>query len=96
MSKGKINSLVLAAEQLSLGISMVVAVGIGLAMGYYLRKFFGYEWLFWFGVFVGFAAAFLNVYKAYKRQNKELESLKDDPRYKNYYDFDKDDECDKL
>lgn len=92
MSKGKINSLVLAAEQLSLGISMVVAVGIGLGMGYWLRKTFGYEWLFWFGVVVGIAAAFLNVYKAYKRQNKELESLKDDPRYKNYYDFDKDDE----
>jgi len=82
--KPKYGKIVEGAEQLSLGISIVVAVLIGVWLGYMMRKFFGYEWLFWLGVFWGVAGAILNIYKAYQKQKKELDKLKDDPRYKNY------------
>jgi len=70
-----------AADGLSLGISIVVAVLIGVGLGYLLRKWFGYEWLFWLGVFWGIAAAILNVYKAYIKQKASLDELANDPRY---------------
>ncbi|MFK0390344.1 AtpZ/AtpI family protein, partial [Campylobacter coli] len=46
-----------AADGLSLGISMVVAILIGIGVGYLLKKFTPYPWLFWLGVFWGVAAA---------------------------------------
>lgn len=64
-----------AAEGLSLGISMVVAVLIGVGLGYLMKKFTPYPWLFWLGVFWGVAAAILNVYKAYKAQVKSYEEF---------------------
>jgi len=79
----KFKKVVVAADGLSLGISMVVAVLLGIAIGYGMRKMFGYEWLFWLGVFWGVAAAVLNVYKAYKKQKKELDELANDPQYAN-------------
>ena len=82
----KYRKIIEGAEGLSLGISIVVAVLLGVGIGYWLKKIFGYDWLFWLGVFWGVAAAVLNVYKAYKKQQKELEELLKDPRYKNYYD----------
>ncbi len=82
----KYRKIIEGAEGLSLGISIVVAVLLGVGIGYWLKKIFGYDWLFWLGVFWGVAAAVLNVYKAYKKQQKELEELSKDPRYKNYYD----------
>jgi len=32
-------------------------------------------------VFIGVAAAFLNVYKAYSKQYKEMQNLANEPRY---------------
>lgn len=64
-----------AADGLSLGISMVVAVFIGVGIGYLLKKFTPYPWLFWLGVFWGLSAAVLNVYKAYKMQVKSYEEF---------------------
>jgi hypothetical protein len=55
-------------------------VGIGILM----RDSLGYDWLLWLGIFWGVAAAGLNIYKAYKKQMKELEEYKDDVRYKKY------------
>ena len=78
----KYGKIIEGAEQLSLGVSMVVAVLIGVGLGYWLRSIFEQEWLFWLGVFWGIAGAFLNVYKAYKKQVKEYDELKDDVRYK--------------
>lgn len=72
------------AEQLSLGVSIVVAVLIGVGLGLLMKKYIGYPWLLWVGVFWGIAAALLNVYKAYKRQVKEYDEFKDDVRYKQY------------
>jgi len=89
----KFKKVVIAADGLSLGISIVVAVLIGVGLGYLLRKWFGYEWLFWLGVVWGIAAAILNVYKAYVKQKASLDELAEDPRYKRRT-FDEDDEDD--
>lgn len=91
--KPKYGKVIEGLEQLSLGVSIVVAILIGVGLGIVMRKYFGYEWLFWLGVFWGVAAAGLNIKKAYKKQKAELDKLKDDPRYKHYnrkYDDDED------
>ncbi|BBG65989.1 ATP synthase protein I-like membrane protein [Hydrogenimonas sp.] len=90
--KPKVKKVIEGASDLSLGISMVVAVVIGVGLGIGMKKLFGYEWLFWLGVFWGVAAAVLNVYKAYKKQMKSLEELKKDPRYRDYRSRDEDED----
>lgn len=90
--KPKIGKIIEGAEQLSLGISMVVAVLIGIGIGIALKNIFGAIWLLWLGVFIGVAAAGLNVYRAYKKQVAELDTLKDDPRYKHYNKQDDEDD----
>lgn len=79
MSK-KTNQIIQGAEQLSLGISIVVAILLGVGLGLLLKKYTGYEWTLWLGVFWGIGGALMNVYKAYKKQKKSLDELKD--RYK--------------
>ncbi|MFT7823679.1 MAG: AtpZ/AtpI family protein [Sulfurimonas sp.] len=93
----RFKSIVDAADGLSLGISMVVAVLFGVGIGWLLRDWTGIGWLFWLGVFWGIAAAVLNVYKAYRKQKKVLDKLADDPRYsykatQNKYDDEEDDD----
>ena len=78
----KIQKLTRGANDLSLGISMIVAVLLGLGIGYGLYKWLGYYWLIWVGLGYGVAAAFLNVVKAYKRLHKELDSLRHEEKYK--------------
>lgn len=77
----KFKKLVDAADGLSLGISMVVAVLIGVAIGLGLQKLTGAQWTLWIGVFIGLGAAVSNVYKAYAKQKKSLDELAKDPRY---------------
>lgn len=89
--KPKYANLVEGADSLSLGISIVVAILLGVGVGILLKNYFGMTWLLWLGVFWGVAAAVLNVYKAYKKQLKSLDELKDDVRYKNYQFKDDDD-----
>ncbi len=72
------------ANDLSLGISMVVAVLLGVGLGILMRDAFGIPWLFWLGVFWGIAGAILNIYKAYEKQKKSLEELANDPKYRDY------------
>jgi F0F1-type ATP synthase assembly protein I len=91
--KPKVKKVVEGAYDLSLGISIVVAVLIGIGLGYWMRKLFGYEWLFWLGVFWGVAGAILNVYKAYKKQVKAFDEYKNDPRYRNYSQTDDEDDA---
>lgn len=93
----RFKNIVDAAEGLSLGISMVVAVLFGVGIGWLLRDWTGIGWLFWLGVFWGIAAAVLNVYKAYRKQKRELDKLANDPRYsykagQNKYDDEEDDD----
>ena len=70
-----------ALDNLSLGISIVAAILIGFGIGYLLKELTGYYWTLWLGLFWGVAAAGLNIYKAYKRAQKEFEGLENDPRY---------------
>jgi len=79
--KPRIKPIIEAADSLSLGISMVVAVLMGVGMGWLLRSLTGIGWLFFVGVGIGIAAAILNVYKAYSKQYKEYEELAKEPRY---------------
>lgn len=72
------------AEQLSLGVSIVAAILIGIGLGILMKKALGYDWLLWLGVFWGISAAGLNVYKAYKKQVEEYAEFKDDVRYNKY------------
>ncbi|MFT7002719.1 MAG: ATP synthase protein I [Sulfurimonas sp.] len=93
----RIKPIIEAADSLSLGISMVVAVLMGVGLGYLLRNLTGISWLFWIGVAIGIAGAILNVYKAYSKQYKVFEELAKQPRYaikkkldENSYDDDED------
>lgn len=93
--KPRLKPIIEGAETLSLGIAMVVAVLIGVAIGLGLKKLTGITWLLWVGVAIGIAAAFLNVFKAYSKQYKEFEKLAKDPRYnmgKSQKDDDDDDD----
>lgn len=64
-----------AADNLSLGISMVVAVAIGTGLGVWLRGYWGNPALFG-GIALGILAAINNVYKAYKAQKASYDELK--------------------
>ncbi|KEA45511.1 AtpZ/AtpI family protein [Campylobacter mucosalis] len=78
----KIKDVVDVAEYLSLGISIVVAITIGVGLGFWLKSLTGLNFFIFFGLALGIAAAVLNVYKAYKHQIKSLDELKDENRYK--------------
>jgi len=88
----KYKKIVEAADGLSLGISIVVAILIGVGLGILMKNLFGYGWLLWLGVFWGVSGAILNVYKAYQKQKKSLDELANDPRYrhKTFYDDEED------
>jgi F0F1-type ATP synthase assembly protein I len=91
----KYGKFVEGAEHLSLGISIVVAVVIGVGAGLLLKNFFGSIWFLWLGVFWGIAAAVLNIRRAYLKQKADLDTLKDDPKYRHAnknYDDDEDDD----
>lgn len=92
--KPKYRPIIEGAEQLSLGISMVVAVLLGVGAGILMKNWFHQNWLLWLGVFWGVSGALLNIYKAYKKQMKSLDELKDDVRYKNYKPKTDDDDAD--
>ena len=69
------------ANGLSLGISIVVAVLMGVAIGLGLQNLTGASWTLWIGVFIGIGAAISNIYKAYAKQKRVLDELAKDPRY---------------
>ena len=89
----KLKKIVVAADGLSLGISMVVAILLGVGLGLLMRNLFEIPWLLWVGVFWGISGAILNVYKAYEKQKNSLDELADDPRYRHrrHDDSDEDD-----
>ena len=80
--KPRVKPIIEGVDSLSLGVSMVVAVLMGVGIGIGLQKLLDVQWVLWVGVFIGVAAAFLNVFKAYKKQMREFEELKkNNPRY---------------
>ena len=92
MARINLGEVVKGAEQLSLGISIVVAIIIGSGAGYWITKETGWTWTLFAGVAVGIAAAGLNIKKAYDAQIKSLEQLKDESKFKPAKDDDEDDE----
>ncbi|KAA6227031.1 MULTISPECIES: AtpZ/AtpI family protein [unclassified Campylobacter] len=66
-----------AADGLSLGISIVVAIFLGIGIGLLLKNYTPYPWLFWLGVIIGILAAFLNIFKAYQGQVKSYQEFKE-------------------
>ncbi len=76
--RGKLEAL----DHMSLGISIVVAILIGVGVGLLLKDWTGYSWTLWIGVFWGIAAAILNIKKAYDKAQKEFKELENDPKYK--------------
>jgi F0F1-type ATP synthase assembly protein I len=88
----KYKKYITGAYDLSVGISMVLAIFIGIGLGLLMRNLTGIAWLFWLGVFWGVGGAILNIYKAYKRQLDEYKELEDDVRYKNYLPKDDDED----
>ena len=77
----RIKPIIEAADNLSLGISMVVAVVMGVGIGFLLKSMTGVAWTLWIGVFIGVAAAILNIFKAYQKQKEMYEDLAKEPRY---------------
>ena len=73
----KINTAIKAADSLSLGISIVVAVLIGFGIGWGLKELTGSNWGLVVGIFIGVGAAINNIYKAYKSQVKSYEEFKE-------------------
>ena len=90
--KPKYAKIVEGVDGLSLGISIVVAILIGVGAGMLMRNFFGYDWLLWVGIFWGVGGAVMNVYKAYKKQVESYAEFKEDVRYKRYENQDDDEE----
>ena len=81
LEKPKHQDKIVALDSLSLGISIVAAIIIGFGIGYGLKYLTGYTWTLWLGIAWGIMAAVMNVYKAYKRAQKEFEGMENDPRY---------------
>jgi len=94
--KGKVGKTVEGAEKLSLGISIVVAVLLGIGLGILLKKWTGFTWTLWLGVFWGVAAAILNIKKEYDKLKKDFDKVKNDPKYKSYKMNTKEDEEEDL
>ncbi|WP_455756110.1 AtpZ/AtpI family protein [Sulfurimonas sp.] len=92
--KPRIKPIIEAADHLSLGISMVVAVIMGVGIGFLLKSLTGIAWTMFIGVFIGIAAAILNVFKVYQKQKEGYEELAKEPRYaiKKQLEDDEDDE----
>jgi len=90
--KPKYGKIIEGAEQLSLGISIVVAILLGVAIGLWMKNSFDKPWFLWLGVFWGIGGAILNIKKAYDKQKKELDKIKDDPKYSYKKDLDDEDE----
>jgi F0F1-type ATP synthase assembly protein I len=88
--RGKLGKTIEGAEKLSLGISIVVAILMGIGLGVWMKKTFGYTWLLWLGVFWGVAAAGLNIKREYDKLKKELKEA--EKEYKTYKINKKEDE----
>ena len=72
--------------RVSLGISIVVAILLGVGIGLVMKNFFEIDWLLWVGVFWGIAAALMNIYKVYQKEQKDFEEIaKHKDQYKPLY-----------
>jgi ATP synthase protein I len=77
----KLKKFVEGADNLSLGISIVVAILLGIGVGFWLKSVFDNQIFLWVGVFWGVSAAGINIYRAYKKELMEFEEIAKNPRY---------------
>ena len=77
----RLHPIIVGANGLSLGISIVVAILLGIGAGILMQKIFGVFWVLFLGVLWGILAAILNVYKAYKVELRDFEKLAENPKY---------------
>ena len=93
-NKPRIKPIIEAADNLSLGISVVVAILLGVGIGFWLKNITSATWTLWIGVAIGIAAAILNIYKAYSKQYKDYQRLakERDEKIKNFSNEDEDEE----
>lgn len=80
----KYGRVVSAVSGLSLGFSIVIAILIGIGLGILMKKWSGWDWTLWLGVFWGVGGAIYNLYLAYKKEQKEMDELQKDPKYREY------------
>jgi ATP synthase protein I len=60
------------AELSSIGMTLVLATVIGLAVGYFLDRYLGTSpWLILIGLGLGIAAGFVNLFRAVKRAERD-------------------------
>lgn len=90
----RVKPIIEAADSLSLGISIVIAIVMGVGIGFLLKSMTGVAWTLWIGVFIGIAAAILNIFKAYTKQKEMYEELSKEPRYAIKKQLDDEDEDD--
>ena len=61
-------------ELSTIGLALVIATVIGLAGGYYLDRWLGTSpWLTLIGLLFGIAAGFVNLFRAVKRAEKNVD-----------------------
>lgn len=84
----KYGRVVSTVSGLSLGFSIVIAILIGTGIGMWLKNLTGWNWILWLGVFWGVGGACYNIYLIYKKQQKEMNELQNDPKYREYKDID--------
>ena len=78
MDENKKNLIKSLGTVSSMGISVVVAIVIGIVIGRQLDKWFGTEpWLFFIFLFFGIIAGFRNIYIITKREINRDEKGKD-------------------
>lgn len=77
----RLRSIIVGAKGLSLGISIVVAILLGVGVGILMQKIFNVTWVLFLGVLWGVLAAFLNVYKVYKAELRDFEKIAKNPKY---------------
>ena len=71
---GEPNAWRALGELSTIGITLVVATVIGLAGGYYLDRWLGTSpWLTLIGLVLGIAAGFVNLFRAVKRAERNID-----------------------
>jgi ATP synthase protein I len=74
---GEPNAWKALGELSTIGMTLVVATVIGLAGGYYLDRWLGTSpWLTLIGLLFGIAAGFVNLFRAVKRAERDIDDGK--------------------
>ena len=74
---GEPNAWKALGELSTIGMTLVIATVLGLAGGYYLDRWLGTSpWLTLIGLLFGIAAGFVNLFRAVKRAERDIDDGK--------------------